>query len=192
MQAACATLCCWGLCGWPSPGVGLVWAASAAILVFMKLRSMNLLTSALALTLASAALPAHAQSLAEMVTVTAIQGTLNSMSVVSLPTGSSFVKNPQYAQKAASDWLGATASKWKDFELYIARGVVRGLATSYAQNMATEFAVKGFFAATSKTTTVAGEERTQTEYANMDTGAAMLIVITKKSDGVYILVAKKK
>jgi hypothetical protein len=158
----------------------------------MKLHATNLLTTALALALASAASTIQAQSLAEMVTVTAIQGTLTSASVVSLPTGSSFVKNPQYAQKAATDWLGADAAKWKDFELYIARGVVRGLATSYAQNMATEFAVKGFFASSSKVTTVAGEERSQTEYVNMDTNAAMLIVITKKTDGVYILVGKKK
>jgi hypothetical protein len=133
-----------------------------------------------------------AQTLTEMVTVTAIQGTLNSVSVVNLPTGSAFVKNPHYAHKFSGEWLGTEAAKWKDFELYIARGLVKNLADAYAQTLASELAVKGFFGSGSKTTTVNGEVRSQTVYDNPDTGAAMLILINKKSDGVYILVGKKK
>jgi hypothetical protein len=132
---------------------------------------------------------AGAQTLAEMVVVTSIVGTLDSS--IRLPTGSFQVTNPKYAAEFA-DMLGADKAKYTNFTLYVATGIAARLAPSYINDLMTGFAVSGYFESGRSEQKVGGDVRTRIDFNNSDTNKNLLLFIVRRADRVYFLVAAKK
>lgn len=135
--------------------------------------------------------PALAQTAAELMTVTAIQGTLGSIGTVQLPVGSSFVKNPKYAAALAPALLGPEAAKYSDFQLYTARGLATRLADNYVGDLKTSFATSGFFESGSRSLKLGADSWTRTDFQD-DSGKTLALFVSKKADGVYFLTARGK
>jgi hypothetical protein len=151
----------------------------------MKLRAWLLAVPIIA-TIATA--PIHAQTAVELLTVTSISSTLDSS--ISVPAGTSFVKNPKYAQEFSGQ-LGAEANQYTGFELYVAKGIATRLVDSFVIQLETNFAAAGYLKSGSSSQTVGGELRTKSMFDD-GAGKQMLLYVVKRTDGVYFLVAKKK
>jgi hypothetical protein len=157
-------------------------------------RAMNLrawlITAPIIATIATSTVtgPIRAQTAVELLTVTSISSTLDSS--ISVPAGTSFVKNPKYAQEFAGQ-LGAEANQYTGFELYVAKGIATRLADSFVIQLETNFAAAGYFKSGSSSQTVGGEVRTKSMFDD-GAGKQMLMYVVKRTDGVYFLVAKKK
>ena len=147
---------------------------------------MRVLLAVLALVFSNAAV---AQTLAEMVVVTSIVGTLDSS--IRLPSGSFQVTNPKFALEFA-DLLGADKSKYTNYTLYVATGIAARLAPSYVNDLMTGFAVSGYFEVSKLETKVGADLRTRTEFNNADTNKNLLLLVVRRADRVYFLVAAKK
>lgn len=132
---------------------------------------------------------AAAQTLAEMVVVTSIIGTLDSS--IRLPSGSFQVTNPKYASEFA-DLLGTDKPKYTGYTLYVATGIAMKLATSYVNDLMTGFAVSGYFEVSKSETKVGADLRTRIEFNNADTNKNLLLLVVRRADRVYFLVAAKK
>ena len=145
-----------------------------------------LLTASIIATISTA--PLHAQTAVELLTVTSISSTLDSS--ISVPAGTSFVKNPKYAQEFAGQ-LGAEANQYTGFELYVAKGIATRLADSFVVQLETNFAAAGYLKSSSSSQTVGSEVRTKSMFDD-GAGKQMLLYVVKRADGVYFLVAKKK
>ena len=139
-----------------------------------------------ALTLTAA--PTLAQTAAELVTVATISSKLDSS--IAVPAGTSFVSNPKFAQEFAAQ-LGADATNYTDFELYVAKGLAKNLADAFVVKLETNFAAAGYYKSGSSAQTLNGETRIRSEFAN-DSGKTLLLYVVKRADGVYFLSAKKK
>jgi hypothetical protein len=150
----------------------------------MNLRVLLVVSSATLITTA----PIQAQTAVELLTVTSISSTLDSS--ISVPAGTSFVKNPKYAQEFAGQ-LGAEANQYTGYELYVAKGIATRLADSFVIQLETNFAAAGYLKSGSSSQTVAGEVRTKSMFDD-GAGKQMLMYVVKRVDGVYFLVAKKK
>ena len=154
----------------------------------MNLR-IFLLAASIATTLIPATFsPSQAQTAVELLTVTSISSTLDSS--ISVPAGTSFVKNPKYAQEFAGQ-LGAEANQYSGYELYVAKGLATRLADAFVIQLETNFAAAGYFKSGSGSQTVGGEVRTKSMFDD-GAGKQMLMYVVKRPDGVYFLVAKKK
>ncbi|GEM48567.1 hypothetical protein [Deinococcus cellulosilyticus] len=127
---------------------------------------------------------AFAQTAAELVVVTAIASTLDSS--VSLPRGTYKYTNPQTAQKFAQN-LGADASKYQNYEMYVATGIIAKLAPGFVQQLETNFAAAGYFKASSSSNATT----TRSEFSN-DEGKTLLLFTVYQKDTVYFLVGRKK
>ena len=132
--------------------------------------------------------PALAQSAAELVTVATISSKLDSS--IAVPAGTSLVNNPKLAQEFAAQ-LGADASNYSDFELYVAKGLAKNLADAFVVKLETNFAAAGYYKTGSSTQTANNETRVRSEFSN-DSGKTLLLYVVKRGDGVYFLSAKKK
>jgi hypothetical protein len=132
---------------------------------------------------------AVAQTLAEMVVVTSIVGTLDSS--IRLPSGSFQVTNPKYASEFA-DLLGADKSKYTGYTLYVASGIATKLATSYVGDLMTGFAVSGYFEVSRIETKVGADTRSRIEFNNPDTNKNLMLLVVRRAERVYFLVAAKK
>jgi hypothetical protein len=150
---------------------------------------MKLLRSLLALLALSSAGVAVAQTLAEMVVVTSIIGTLDSS--IRLPTGSFQVTNPKYAAEFA-DLLGQDKAKYTNFTLYVANGIAARLAPAYINDLMTGFAVSGYFETSRSQSKVGADVRTKIDFQNPDTNKNLLLFIVNRSDRVFFLVAARK
>lgn len=125
-----------------------------------------------------------AQTAAELVVVTSIASSLDSK--ISVPRGTYGYTNAQEAQKFATS-LGNDASKYQDYQLYVATGITTRLAPAYIQQLEGGFAAAGYFrATTSKNGTT-----TRSEYTS-DAGKVLLLLVTYQKDTVYFLVGRKK
>jgi hypothetical protein len=155
----------------------------------MKLRAW-LLAAPIIATITTATLTGliQAQTVVELLTVTSISSTLDSN--ISVPAGTSFVKNPKYTQEFAGQ-LGAEASQYTGFELYVAKGIATRLANAFVIQLETNFAAAGYLKSGSSSQTVGGEIRTKSMFDD-GAGKEMLLYVVKRTDGVYFLVAKKK
>jgi hypothetical protein len=155
----------------------------------MNLRAW-LITAPIIVTIATSTItaPIQAQTAVELLTVTSISSTLDSS--ISVPAGTSFVKNPKYAQEFAGQ-LGAEANQYTGFELYVAKGIATRLADSFVIQLETNFAAAGYFKSASSSQTVGSEVRTKSMFDD-GAGKQMLLYVVKRTDGVYFLVAKKK
>ena len=149
---------------------------------------LRLAITMLALTM-SLGTPVVAQTLAEMVVVTSIVGTLDSS--IRLPSGSFQVTNPKYATEFA-DLLGADKPKYTSYTLYVATGIATKLATAYVGDLMTGFAVSGYFEISKSETKVGADVRTRIEFNNADTNKNLLLLVVRRADRVYFLVAAKK
>lgn len=129
------------------------------------------------------------QTLAEMVVVTSIVGTLDSS--IRLPTGSFQVTNPKFASDFA-DLLGADKPKYTNYTLYVATGIAARLAPSYVNDLMTGFAVSGYFEISKSESKVGADLRTRVEFNNADTNKNLLLLVVRRADRVYFLVAAKK
>ncbi len=140
--------------------------------------------------LAFSSLTVVAQTVAELLVVTSIIGTLDSS--VRLPSGSYQVLNPTLTGQFA-DLLGADKAKYEGYTLYLAKGLASKLADAYIANLATGFAAAGYFE-NSRLSVAApvGETRTRIEYENFDNGKRLMVFTLRRSDSFYYLVAKKK
>ncbi|WP_110887493.1 hypothetical protein [Deinococcus yavapaiensis] len=134
---------------------------------------------------------ASAQTVAELLTVTAIQSTLDKTLTIRLPTGTSFVSNRAYADKLAPSLLAAESPKFGEYQLFVARGYATRLADAYVANLKTSFAASGFMESASRTVKVGADTWTRTDFAN-DEGRPMALFVTKRADGVYFLTATGK
>jgi hypothetical protein len=132
---------------------------------------------------------AAAQTLAEMVVVTSIVATLDSS--IRLPTGSFQVTNPKYAAEFA-DLLGQDKAKYTNFTLYVANGIAARLAPAYINDLMTGFAVSGYFEVSRAASKVGADERTRIDFQNPDTNKNLLLLIVRRADRVFFLVAAKK
>ena len=150
---------------------------------------MKLIRWLLAVTVLSSFGAAVAQTLAEMVVVTSIVGTLDSS--IRLPSGSFQVTNPKFALEFA-DMLGTDKPKYTGFTLYVATGIATRLATSYVNDLMTGFAVSGYFEVSKIESKVGADLRTRTEFNNADTNKNLLLLVVRRADRVYFLVAAKK
>jgi hypothetical protein len=130
-----------------------------------------------------------AQTLAEMVVVTSIIGTLDSS--IRLPSGSFQVTNPKFASEFA-DMLGADKAKYTNYTLYVATGLAAKLRDAYISNLYNSFAVSGYFESSKSQATVGGDVRTRLEFNNPDTNKNLLLFVVQRADRVYFLVAAKK
>ena len=150
---------------------------------------MKLIRPLLAIIALSSFGAAKAQTLAEMVVVTSIVGTLDSS--IRLPTGSFQVTNPKFASEFA-DLLGADKPKYTNYTLYVATGIAARLAPSYINDLMTGFAVSGYFEVSKSETKVGADLRTRTEFNNAETNKNLLLLVVRRADRVYFLVAAKK
>jgi hypothetical protein len=140
------------------------------------------------LTISSASV-AVAQTLAEMVVVTSIIGTLDSS--IRLPSGSYQVTNPKYAAEFA-DLLGPEKTKYTNFTLYVATGLATKLKPAYISNLYNSFAVSGYFESSRVETRVGEDIRTRVEFNNPDTNKNLLLFVVQRADRVYLLVGARK
>lgn len=131
----------------------------------------------------------RAQTLAEMVVVTSIIGTLDSS--IRLPTGSFQVTNPKYATEFA-DMLGADKTKYTNYTLYVATGLAAKLRDAYISNLYNSFAVSGYFESSRNQSTVGADVRTRIEFNNPDTNKNLLLFVVQRADRVFFLVGAKK
>ena len=134
---------------------------------------------------------AAAQTAAELVTVTAIQSTLAGTQGVRVPTGTSFVTNPAHAARLAPALLGAEAARFTTPQLYTARGLAMKLADTYILQLTGNAAAAGYFAVGTRTLKVGADTWTRTNFEN-DEGRTMILLVTKRADGVYFLTATGK
>lgn len=134
---------------------------------------------------------ASAQTVAELLTVTAIQSTLDKSLAVRLPTGTSFVSNRAYADMLAPSLLGGDLPKFGEFQMFVARGLATRLADAYVANLKTSFAASGFLESASRGVKVGADTWTRTDFEN-DAGRAMALFVTRRADGVYFLTATGK
>jgi hypothetical protein len=141
------------------------------------------------LALSSLGAVAVAQTLAEMIVVTSIIGTLDSS--IRLPTGSFQVTNPKYAAEFA-DMLGADKTKYTNYTLYVATGLATRLRDAYISNLYNSFAVSGYFESVRSQSTVGTDVRTRVEFNNPDTNKNLLLFVVQRADRVYFLVGAKK
>lgn len=132
--------------------------------------------------------PALAQTAAELLTVTAIQSTLDRSLSIRLPSGTSFVNNPRYATALAPTLFGAEAARYGDLRLYVARGVATRLADAYVANLATGFAAAGFLQSGTRTVRSGADTWTRTDFSD-DTGRTIALFVSRRADGVYFLTA---
>jgi hypothetical protein len=140
--------------------------------------------------LAFSSLAAVAQTVAELLVVTSIIGTLDSS--VRLPSGSYQVLNPTLTSQFA-DLLGVDKPKYEGYTLYLARGLASKLADAYIANLANNFAAAGYFESSRLPQAApTGEIRTRVEYENMDNGKRLMVFTLRKADSFYYLVAKRK
>ncbi len=131
-----------------------------------------------------------AQTAAELLTVASISASLDSS--VRLPTGSFQVINPQLTNQFA-DILGADKNKYEGFTLYLAQGIATKLADAYIANLANGFAAAGYFEnGRINLPAPTGEIRTRSEYQNFDTNKFLMLLVVRRTDKVFFLVAKKK
>lgn len=134
---------------------------------------------------------AGAQTAAEIVTVTSITSTLASSGSIRLPSGTGFVSNPRYANELAPRLLGREAPNYTDYRLYVARGLARNLAAGFAANVRTSFAASGLFEERTQTVTAGGETWTRSEFSG-ENGQRAVLLITQRTDGVYMLTAQRR
>ena len=140
--------------------------------------------------LALSSLSVVAQTVAELLVVTSIIGTLDSS--VRLPSGSYQVLNPTLTSQFA-DLLGADKSKFEGYTLYLAKGLASKLADAYIANLANSFAAAGYFESSRLAVVApAGETRTRIEYENFDNGKRLMVFTLRQAETFYYLVAKKK
>jgi hypothetical protein len=152
-------------------------------------RSKRLLLAAtLAVALPTA--PAVAQTAMELVTVAAISATLDSS--ISLPRGTARVVTAKVRDDFVRQYLAADVGKYKDFELYVATGIVSNVAAVYAHNVEVGYAAAGYFQSGTATKSVGGETITTSEYANPDNGKTLLLLMVRRKDGVFVLSAAKR
>ena len=150
------------------------------------MKIIRLLLAAIALSSFGVAV---AQTLAEMVVVTSIIGTLDSS--IRLPSGSFQVTNPKFALEFAN-LLATDKPKYTNYTLYVATGIATKLATNYISDLMTGFAVSGYFEISRNETKVGADLRTRVDFNNADTNKNLLLLVVRRADRVYFLVAAKK
>lgn len=132
------------------------------------------------------ALPARAQSLAEVTLVAATATELHPS--VQLPRGSVRALGP-----GREAWIRKVpdAHAWRDWEAYVAQGLATHLRDGYVHQVATSFAAAGFFEAHRETRRVGGETHTRIEFENTG-GARTLLYLIEGPDALLWLVAASR
>lgn len=128
---------------------------------------------------------AHAQLLADVLTTAAISAQFDSG--VSLPRGS---------MRAVGDGVGALVArlpdspKWTDWEAYVLGGVAVGLAPGVVHEIATAYAVAGYFETERSEQSVAGpqgpETHTRIVFVGDDGSSRLLYVIRADREVVWL------
>lgn len=127
---------------------------------------------------------AAAQTAVELLVASSLSASLDS--AVSLPKGSFSYNNAKYAQDFSKS-LGADASKYTDYQLYVASGLATKLAAAFVQQLETNFASAGYL----KETSSAAGTTTRAEYVS-DEGKILLLLTSYQKNTVYFLVGRKK
>lgn len=129
-------------------------------------------------------LPVFAQTLVEITTVAAISATLDSN--VKFPSGSFRAGKGSEAIIARIPDAGRF-----NLEVYVAKGLAARLQAGFVQQVLTSFAVAGYFAEAPQERSLGGE--TQTRYNLTDgAGKAALLFVVRKGDELVYVVGKAK
>lgn len=129
-------------------------------------------------------LPVFAQTLVEITTVAAISATLDSN--VKFPSGSFRAGKGSEAIIARIPDAGRF-----NLEVYVAKGLAARLQAGFVQQVLTSFAVAGYFAEAPQERSSNGE--TQTRYNLTDgAGKAALLFVVRKGDELVYVVGKAK
>jgi len=132
----------------------------------------------------------HAQLLADVMVATAISATFDS--AVRFPTGSLTAQGP------GADALIASlpdAGDWIDWEVYVARGVAAALQPAFVHNIATAFAVAGYFESgrtESSATTASGPQVTTRILFEGGDGTTRLLHLIRSDQEVAWLIARSR
>ncbi|WP_211238266.1 hypothetical protein, partial [Deinococcus pimensis] len=102
--------------------------------------------------------------------------------------GTSFVSNPRLAGTLAPALLGPDAARYETPRLFTARGLATKLADAYVVQLTSNYAAAGFLQAGTRTVKTSTETWTRTDFTN-DEGRAMVLFVSKRTDGVYFLTA---
>ncbi|HKI56278.1 MAG TPA: hypothetical protein VKB31_03935 [Trueperaceae bacterium] len=124
---------------------------------------------------------AHAQLLADVTLSAAIATEFDPS--LHLPSGS------LRAVGSGTEALIARVSdkeRWSGWEVYAARGLAAGLQNDYVHQVATAFALDGYFESGSRTTTVGPETRTRIVFQGADGGERLLYVIRTSQEVVWL------
>jgi len=141
----------------------------------------GLLTVILAATLSA---PLVAQTLAEVTFVAATIAELNP--AIRLPSGSLRAIGPGVDRLLARL---PDAGAWTEPEAYVARGIASRLRPAFEHQVATSFAVAGYFEEQRRTVPASPQPYTRIEYRAPD-GARALLVLFDAPDEVVWLVAR--
>ncbi len=148
-----------------------------------RLRVPRGLRAALPLLLAAAlcaAPAARAQLLADVMTATAVAAQFDP--AVHFPRGT--VRAVGDGTQPLIDRV-PDRERWTDWEAYAATGVARGLQAGFLHDIATGFAVAGYFQAEQSALTVGNEVRTRYVFEG-DSGERLLFVIATPSEVVWL------
>lgn len=152
----------------------------------LRRRVGRLLVAALTLSLGTV----HAQLLADVLVATAISATFDSS--VRFPSGSLSAQGPGADALIASV---PASGDWVDWEVYVARGVAANLQPAFVHNIATAFAVAGYFESArteSNTTTATGPQvRTHILFEGGD-GTTRLLYLIRSDQEVAWLIARSR
>lgn len=138
---------------------------------------------ALALLLAFQAV-AHAQLLADVLTSAAIAAEFDP--AIRFPRGSLRAVG---AGTAALEARVPDRQDWTDWEAYAATGIATGLQAGFIHQVATAFALAGYFESERDETVVGNETRTRIVYEG-DSGARLLFVIRAPTEVVWLTARK--
>jgi len=143
--------------------------------------SRTLLSVLAAVGLLAGAWPAaHAQLLADVMVSAAISAQFDSA-----------VRFPRGSLRAVGEGTAALRARvsdegrWTDWEVYAARGIAAALQPAFVHQVATSFALAGYFEASRGEQVVAGETRTRVVFDGAD-GERLLFVIRSGQEVVWM------
>lgn len=128
---------------------------------------------------------ARAQLLADVLTSTAIAAQFDSS--VRFPSGSLRAVGPGLE---ALEARVPDRQAWTDWEAYAATGIATGLQAGFLHQVATSFALAGYFESERSESVVAGETRTRIIFEG-DDGARLLFVIRVPQEVVWLTARKQ-
>ena len=135
---------------------------------------------------------ASAQTIAELLTVTAISSTLDSATTLKLPMPGGLVKNPAYVGQLGPALLQGDVKKFTEFALVLTTGIAVKLSDAYLNNLKSQFAVDGFFQNGPDRSFKMGQDIWTRADFKGDSGRTRVIFVSKSPTQVKLFTAVSK